>query len=70
MSAAENPKVFPNRGDGPAYDGMSLRDWFAGRAMQAMIRRTDEVSQVEAVVVMAYAVADAMLEARTPAGAA
>jgi hypothetical protein len=33
--------AFPNRGDNtptnPIYDGMSLRDWFAGKAVNGML---------------------------------
>jgi hypothetical protein len=56
-------------GGGPNhYFGMTLRDWFAGKALATIISLTqsrdggwDEV----AVAAGAYAVADAMLQART-----
>jgi hypothetical protein len=62
--------------ENPIYDGMTLRDYFAGKAMQTMIsyRRTqfgtdndDMVDWDEFFPIIAqeaYAMADAMLEAR------
>lgn len=55
---------------GPCNDfehGMSLRDWFAGRAMQSMLH--SEIGKsgwatVHGVASDAYKVADAMLKAR------
>ena len=46
---------------GRRYDGMTLRDWFAGQALANpdICRRDDEYPQRTA-----YAFADAMLEAR------
>ena len=40
--------------------GMSLRDWFAGMAMQAMISRSGS----NAVALVAYDFADMMMSAR------
>lgn len=42
-------------------DGMSLRDWFAGQALQALIARNEDGN---VNVSVAYKVADAMLLAR------
>ena len=56
--------VFPETGGGhaAAFQGMSLRDYFAAKAMQGVIAaenyRTHELAQY------AYEVADAMLKAR------
>jgi hypothetical protein len=53
----------------PEY-GMSLRDWFAGQALIAMFDPRDigpfgeRVDETARVAICAYAVADAMLEAR------
>ena len=47
--------------------GMSLRDYFAAKAMQSLIINTDENSAFEAdlwVGSIAYEIADAMLNAR------
>ena len=51
----------------PASDGMTLRDYFAAKAMQAMIISADKRSRDEAelwVGSIAYEIADNMLEAR------
>lgn len=29
--------VFPNLGDGEAYDGMTLRDWYAGQIAPSVV---------------------------------
>ena len=43
--------------------GMTLRDYFAAKAMQAMTHRGE--ANVQMVAVQAYALADAMMKART-----
>jgi len=47
---------------------MTLRDYFAGQAMQAFIVKgvipADRLSRKQAIAFMAYETADAMLEAR------
>lgn len=60
-------------------DGMSLRDWFAGNALPAIIRSADEaflwanekggakVPSIESYAVDAYRIADAMLVERRKA---
>ena len=47
-------------------EGMSLRDWFAGMAMQGMVAKDTEPSpeQVPIIVQSAYIMADAMLKER------
>ena len=64
-------KAFPyNSLSGESWDsGMDLRDYFAAKAMQAIITRCDEKSSEFAHVdswvgSYAYLVADAMMEAR------
>ena len=49
------------------YHGMTLRDWFAGHALPAIILASQGVNHVTRndVVGEAYLVADAMLAART-----
>jgi hypothetical protein len=48
----------------PSYvEGMSLRDWFAGQMMAALIAAYDEINY-EAAALRAYRRADAMLKAR------
>ena len=43
-------------------NGMTLRDYFAAKAMQAMTHRGE--ANVQMVSIQAYAMADAMLKAR------
>ena len=71
------------RGDDPDMQGMSLRDWFAGQAMPALMTNANAVFvsaaksdspealklakaaySETAIAAGAYALADAMLEAR------
>ncbi len=64
----ENPPAFPN--DARAYSearGMRLRDYFAAKAMQALLEGHNTVlseNVVKNISAAAYTVADAMLEAR------
>ena len=44
--------------------GMSLRDWFAGQAMAAFIRRAVTTEDWGRLPLASYEIADAMLEAR------
>lgn len=68
MSAAANGRsAFPTtRGEYSEYSGMSMRDYFAAKAMEALINATgtpfDRISQVPAY---AYAIADAMIKERS-----
>lgn len=58
--------AFPPSNPGYAQ-GMTLRDYFAAKAMQALITNTDERSAFEAdlwVGDRSYEIADAMLRAR------
>jgi hypothetical protein len=76
MSKPENPPAFPQSlsPEGP-FGGMSLRDWFAGQALGAIVRSTSagqhmplmlagETSIEPAMARNAYALADAMLAER------
>lgn len=61
--------AFPlhDTGHGSAFDkGMTLRDYFAGRAMQAIIGREDNrfTTTLDFVSAKAYQYADAMMKAR------
>ena len=49
-----------------AGEGMSLRDYFAAKAMQAVIARGDDfrVSGSDEIAALAYLMADAMLKDR------
>ena len=73
MTEAENPPAFPfaaEYGHPAACGGMTLRDWFAGQAIGAVIRQcagdSFPGSDREGYFAgKAYAIADAMLAARS-----
>lgn len=79
MTDELNPPAFPNTGNSgwelEPTEGMTLRDWFAGRAMAAIIAKMpfqefpDDFSPYEKSAIGAYDYADAMLRARLPAAA-
>jgi hypothetical protein len=57
-----NPSAFPCHPDTPPeYDGMTLRDYFAAKALQGLI---DKEVFFDDVAESAYKVADHMLKAR------
>ena len=59
-----NPPAFPSthhNGWGEPEKGMTLRDYFAAKAMQALIDNDGLFSEIPT---QAYALADAMLKAR------
>ena len=61
--------AFPNEAYGnasPPHTGMTLRDYFAAKAMQAIIARADNrfTTTVEFVGGKSYQYADAMMKAR------
>ena len=59
------PIVHPD-GRGVQYFGLTMRDYFAAKAMAAMISNPNvDGEQAGAVVTAAYQYADAMLAART-----
>lgn len=47
-----------------SHRGMSLRDYFAAKAMQAILSDPDYVQEDRKLAEASYAIADAMLEAR------
>ena len=53
--------AFPSTGIAP---GMTLRDWFAGQALVAIIGFPETQAAYRVCATRAYAIADAMLEAR------
>ena len=60
-------KAFPYHKDTLSYQqGMKLRDWFAGLAMQGEIASQDSGSwdDIDRLAQYAYCVADAMMKAR------
>lgn len=66
-----NPPAFPHTVEYKGSDcggivphgGMSLRDYFAAKAMQGLLARTS-TSNGDVIVKDSYALADAMLKAR------
>ena len=55
----------PTTGNTKLEEGMDLRDWFAGLAMQAIIMSIDDKDDMSAPITeSAYKWADAMLKAR------
>ena len=62
----KNEPAFPNEGFngwGTPFEGMSLRDYFAAKAMQALIQRDEQSIAWEA-----YRLADEMMKARNNHG--
>ena len=59
--------AFPSAGDGNetwAHEGMTLRDYFAAKAMQANRSRDSIYSSWDDLASDAYEIADAMLRAK------
>jgi hypothetical protein len=57
--------AFPFTCENYPSEGMSLRDYFASKAMQSINSREDYLdTSAEAIALDAYALADAMLKAR------
>ncbi|KEA07161.1 hypothetical protein [Rhizobium rhizogenes] len=54
-----------NNGESPAYfEGMTLRDWFAGQALAESTRGIWDSHKYDDVAKRAYGIADAMISAR------
>jgi hypothetical protein len=70
MTLPENPPAFPTSATDDVYDGMSLRDWFAGQCAAAALVNATGVSEEVAsevfplVARLSYLMADAMLAER------
>jgi hypothetical protein len=61
--------AFPTNGTSPYNkDGMSLRDWFAGKALQGLIANGKLPVDKRAVAQVAHEYADAMLRFRNQGG--
>jgi hypothetical protein len=57
--------AFPHETNSMTHSGMTLRDYFAAKAMQSMNSRQDYLdAPASAIALDAYALADAMLKAR------
>ena len=62
-----NEPAFPNEGFngwGTPFQGMTLRDYFAAKAMQGFLSTVKVGCPDDLIAVDAYNLADAMLEAR------
>jgi len=68
MKNIKNPDAFPSDNKNEGYAGMGLRDYFAAKAMQAIINNTVDASgfgkPLEFVTKCAYNIADGMLKER------
>jgi hypothetical protein len=67
MNKPENFSAFPNVGDGARWDGMTLRDYFAAKAMQSYVNIYGALNggpNDDQLASYAYNTADAMLKAR------
>ena len=66
---SDNPQAFPRTYGGGSRDGMTLRDYFAGQALAAIITATLNTKDRDVTertwAFGAYECADAMLAART-----
>ena len=64
----KNEPAFPNEGFngwGEPFKGMTLRDYFAAKAMQSVIDQQDVFrGEVDNTAWLAYRIADAMMKAR------
>ena len=60
-SGTDGPDGYPGT---PPQAGMSLRDWFAGQAMIALIGNRHHAGSFKFMSELCYAVADEMLAAR------
>ena len=63
MTKETGGPAFPTPAHNLKNDGMTLRDYFAAKAMQGMMHDVDHPAG-EVIAGWAYEVADAMLEAR------
>jgi len=64
-----NPQAFPTHPDGAlAHEGMTLRDYFAAKAMQGIVAGTPSDEHIDRpdTAEWSYDMADAMLRARGP----
>lgn len=61
--------AFPSEayGNAPPHTGMTLRDYFAAKAMAAMLHPECPLGPLNEVPSAAYKMADAMMEARNAA---
>ena len=63
-STMTNTPAFPTGNIKTGTYGMTMRDYFAAKAMQAMMSKTDFDAYYTDVAKWSYELADAMMEAR------
>jgi len=75
--SADNPPAFPTNVPSPWAQGMTLRDWFAGQAFNALINvaghalmngMDKEFAETSVIAKDSYKYADAMLAERAKGG--
>ena len=66
MNKPNNPPAFPSGYDVPENPGMSLRDYFAAKAMQALLSDSDwrQDMDFKDTAIAAYRQADVMMKER------
>jgi hypothetical protein len=64
MSADTGGPAFPQQDDASGSEGMTLRDYFAAKAMQAALSRHGFYDDEPQFAAWCYETADAMLKAR------
>ena len=57
--------ILPNGQEVPAYEGMSLRDWFAGQALAGLLADNTDVATYDGFAKSSYLMADAMITERS-----
>ena len=62
----KNIPAFPNNFTIDNFKGMTLRDYFAAKAMQALISEPSLTATMDEFANRAYQIADAMMEQRKP----
>lgn len=60
----DNPFAFPSTRDGYSHHGMTLRDYFATKAMEGILSRREPIGDYSILATLAHRQADAMLKAR------
>lgn len=74
MTREHNPQAFPmpasenSQGGHHEQNGMSLRDWFAGMALQGIVANPEASGSIEEIAHYSYRYADAMLAERAKGG--
>jgi hypothetical protein len=64
MADARNPYAFPALTEDDEYNGMTLRDWFAGQALAGLLSNSNDCFNPEGAARVAFEIADAMLAER------